>query len=496
MQRPLEVAPPTDAAANASTTGRMPPAASTTLDVYWTATTNAEVFLGTYPLNGTNERQTIDVALPVAGDPRLTFEAVDGGTTGRITVPGPVDPVTGRVSGGLRVQTHDASAGVTPASSQYSRVATITGQCAPVLTIMQAETQPEETLARDLRFTVTSSMALVPDSFEPGDVHVTAATATSTGADGVPAGVSTLDGTLPVATVVSVTPVPGTGDTRFEVVVRANDTARVSVSIDADAVVSQDSGLRNPAPAASGATAATDSTVTFVNPVTVTPPRLRVVAGDPIGKDYSLTLIAGAPSPTADLRFTATVDQPAGTPEVRLSTGAPVIPVAGTSSEPVTVRVAIGDVAANTPATVVHTVASDDPAYDGLLVPALRVALFMHDPNLRVVKEAWVERPDGTPLDDTSVEGIRATGVRVPAGSRLADQQTVCFVYTVTNETAGEWATDVTEVTVTDSDARLGDGGVIGQIPVVHVDEPKSLFACARLVPRDTTVGGNAPTGE
>jgi len=70
------------------------------------------------------------------------------------------------------------------------------------------------------------------------------------------------------------------------------------------------------------------------------------------------------------------------------------------------------------------------------------------------------------------------------------DGQTLCFVYTVTNTSADDWATSLTAVTVTDTDTRLGTDGVIGTIASLAIGQTAKLAACTSVLPVDTTATG------
>jgi adhesin/invasin len=454
---PLEVAPPQDDANTTDLTAARYPVTPVTLDVYWTAGTTAEVFLEQVTLD-TAVRTTLDVALPLAGDPRLAH-LPEGATL-------PVDPTTGAVTGGLRVQTHDVGAGATAASSQLSRVATIDGTCQPVLTIDQDAEQNDPTLARDLHYTVTSSVPLDPSTFTAEDVTLDAAPTAET-----------VDADRLHPRVVSVTEVAGAEGERFDVVVRVDDSATVTAGVPADAVRST-VGLANTAPASS-----TDATITFVNPLLVQPPRFTVVTGDPVGADYAIVVRPGAPAPSAELTFTATVDATGTAHGVRLSTSDPVIAAGAERTDPVTVTADAGDVPAGTAVVIAHTVTSADPGYDGLVVPPARPSLFATDPAIQIRKRAYVGVTDAS-----TPERVEATGTEVLTGSRLLDGEPVCWVYTVSNTSADDWTTTLTDVVVTDSDTRLGVGGTIGTIPSLAVGESARLSACAVLLPQ----GGGA----
>lgn len=470
---PLEVAPPTDAENTTDYAAGRYPAVPVALDVYWTQGNDAEVYIGRYDVTA-NQRQTLQVALPMSGDELL--EKNNG--------KGPVDPVSGAVSGALRVQTIEPPVGTASPSSQYSRVAVIDGSCRPVLTIAQAATQNEETHARDLHFTLTSSMQLDAATVAIEDFVVAATSATSEGLDGVIAGISTIDAARLNPRIVSVSEVAGSSGTQFDVVVRVDDTARVTVSIGADTVAIP-SGLANISAATTGSTRATDNIVTFVNPITAQPSKFTVVTGDERGKNFTYMLAAGAPAPTEQLKFTTSISQPAGTPKLSLSTPTPVINGGASQTTAIVVTAAAGDAEAGTKTTISATVATGDPNYDGLLVLDVTPYLYATDPVINIAKRAYTDV-----VDASSVERIEATGTPAPRDSRLTDGQPVCFVYTVSNTSADDWVTVLRDIQVKDSDERLGDAGLIGTIPSLQSGDSTKLFSCVSLIPADTTVDG------
>ena len=454
----MEVAPPSDSTNSADITSSHYPTVPTTLDVYWTASRTAEVFLESVVVSA-EARTTLTVELPLPGDERLAHLA-DGATV-------PVDPVTGVVSGGLRLQTQDPNVGATTASSQFSRVALIDGTCAPMLTLDQADDQNDPTLARDLHYTLTSTMSLDPSSLTAEDFGLTAV-----------ATADTIDAARLNPRVVSITPVAGSNDTVFTVIVRVDDSATVTTTLGAGGVQST-LGLSNPEAAAS-----TDNAITFTNPLVANPARFTLVTGEEVGKDYTLSIRAGAPSPAAELLFTSTLDQAGQDHGVVLSTSTPTITVGGESTAPITVTAAAGDVTANTPVVITHTVSSADPTYDGLVVPSVSPHLFSTDPTIEITKRAYT----GV-TDSSSPAQIEATGTPALSGERLMDGQAVCWVYTVTNISADDWATELTDIRVTDSDTRLGTAGLIGTVPSLGLGESHQLSACAVLIPTDTTAG-------
>ncbi|MEV7974143.1 hypothetical protein [Cellulomonas sp. NPDC089187] len=456
----MEVAPPSDPTNSADITAARYPAMPATLDLYWTASRTAEVYLESVTVEA-NERTMLSIDLPLPGDPRLAHLA-DGAVQ-------PVDPVTGVVSGGIRLQTQDPNTGATVASSQFSRVALIDGTCQPTLTIDQSDNQNDPTVARDLHYTVRSTMPLDPGSLTADDVGLTA----------VPTA-DTIDAGRLNPRVVSVTPVPGTEHTEFVVIVRVDDSAVVTASLGAQTVVSE-LGLSN-----SLAATSTDNEITFTNPLVVSPERFTLVTGEPAGKDYSISVRPGAPLPAAELTFASTIDQVGVDHGVALSTATPTMAVGAESTDMITVTAAAGDVTANTQVVIAHTVSSADSNFDGLVVPSVTPHLFSTDPTIEITKRAFVNV-----RDQSSPASIESTGTPALTGERLMDGQAVCWVYTVTNISGDDWATELTDVRVTDSDTRLGSGGVIGTVPKLGIGESHQLSACAVLIPTDTTAGGS-----
>jgi hypothetical protein len=94
-------------------------------------------------------------------------------------------------------------------------------------------------------------------------------------------------------------------------------------------------------------------------------------------------------------------------------------------------------------------------------------------------------------VTDVSSPGqIQASGKLAASGARLMGGQTVCFVYTVTNTSADDWATTLSNIVVTDSDTRLGTDGVIDTIASLGIGDSGQLAACTSLIPVDTTAAG------
>ncbi|MCW2289145.1 hypothetical protein [Leucobacter luti] len=433
------------------------PSDTVDLDVYWTQDRTAEIYLGrAKQVSGSSAKLVID--LPVGAQ---QFPSTIVGEFEAATI---VDAVTGKAGGFLRMQTigNDGTQ-----SSQFSRTVGFSGNCRPELTINQADTQNDSTLARDLHYTVESSLPLDPASVSAAVVNVTAAAVTET-----------IDAGRLNPRAVAVNPVAGTANKKFDVIARVDDSARVTAAIAAEQVTSV-GGLKNAAAAKS-----TDPNITFKNPISTTPSSFTLVTGEPDGKQYGFSVAAGAPTPNADLAFTGVLDQAGIDNTVTLSTTTPVILAGKTSSDKVRVTAAAGDVVANTPVSIAHTVTSADTNYDGLVVRSAMVKLFSTDPSIRITKRAFIDV-----ADSSTPERVMATGTEALSGTRLTDGQAVCFVYQASNISADDWATKLTDVTVTDSDARLGTNGVIGTVAELGVGQSALLSACGSLIPVDTTVG-------
>jgi hypothetical protein len=279
--------------------------------------------------------------------------------------------------------------------------------------------------------------------------------------------------------VVSATPVPGSNGTVYDIVLRADDSAAVTAAVAAGAVTST-TGLTNAAAATPNS-----PTITFLNPIQVKPSKFTLITGEPNGRDVTVSLAAGAPPPSADLAFAAAVDQPAGTPAVHLSTANPTIAAGATSAAPVKITAAAGDVAPDTRARITLTMTTADPTYDGLVVPGVALGLFSTDPTISITKNAYINV-----VDHSSPQAIANGAALAPSGSRLLDGQTVWFVYTVTNTSQGDWATTLTNITVTDTDTRLGVNGLIGTIDSLAPGaDPYLMAVVATITAGDTTIG-------
>ena len=442
-----------------------------TLDFYWTNTDDAELYLGSATV-ASGDTATVRVPLPIGA---LTLQ--NGASVTAVTT-------AGIMQGKVRLQTEVALAQYE--SSQYSRVISVQGvSCAPVLTINQAPLpgQLERTTARDLHFILTSNVALNPATVTASD-FVCSATASMPQA-GEP---TTIDATRLNPRVVSVTPVAGSNGSQFDVVCRVDDTATVTLTMAANKVEAATAPLTNPAAAGTGSTEATNNVLTFLNPVRVTPSAFNIITGDTTGYSFTIGLATGAPVSTAPLTFTSTVTQAAGAPAVTIvqtaptaGTANPVIPTAGTTAT-VKTTAAAGNVTAGTQVPISFTLASADPQYDGLLVPTTTARLFNEDPSIRITKTAYVGM-----TDKTTLAGVKA-GTIIPTDTRLTDGQAVCFVYKVENISTGSWTTNLTGITVTDSDERLGTNGVIAQnISIAAGAAPVEVFACTTLISSDTT---------
>jgi len=437
-----------------STPATQPPGEPVTLQAYWTGSKTAEVYLG--EVEGvTGASATVVLQLPVGAMP-----LPDGGTA---TV---VNATSGVASGYIRLQTHVEGLAQLE-SSQYSRLVAVSGTCRPVVTINQADDMTDPTYGRDLHFTLSSSVPLDPSTVTADDIdfHVTPVA-------------ETVDPDRINPRVVSVEPVPGGDDMEFDVILRVDDSAQVSVSLAAQ-MVATTAGLTNQNPAAS-----TDDSVTFLNPLRVNPSSFTLVTGEATGKSFTISVAPPAPVPQADVMFTALVDQPQTTPMVSLSTTGPVLQAGQQATPPVGVTAASGDVAANTRAAITMTAESSDTNYDGLVVPTVTAYLFSTDPTITIQKRAYTDVGD-----PSSPAQIEATGTLAPSGTRLMDRQAVCFVYTVSNVSRDDWATSLADIEVTDSDTRLGLNGLIGTVGSLGAGQSVKLSWCTSLQPGDTTVG-------
>ncbi|WP_205881452.1 hypothetical protein [Leucobacter coleopterorum] len=423
--------------------------------MYWTKDRTAEIYLGRAS-EITGKEQTLLLNLPVG---EQEFPSTVLGQTDKATI---VDATTGAAGGYVRLQTVATKSGQ---SSQYSRIVGFSGSCRPEITIEQADDQNDPTLARDLHYTVSSTLPLKPDSVS-GAVDATAKPVAET-----------LDESRLNPRTISAEPVKGSSNRKFTVIARADDSAEVDVKIDAEKVRSL-GGLTNRYPAKSN-----DSAITFHNPIRVKPQTFTLVTGEPKGKEYQFAVAAGAPDPKADLNFEASGDAASVEHKVSLSEASAVVKAGESASTKIRVTAEASEVAANTPVSFAHTVTSDDTNYDGLAVAPLLVRLFSVDPSISIKKRAFVEV-----ADSSTPEQIIATGREALKGERLTDAQPVCFVYEVTNTSRDEWETQLTDVAVTDSDVRLGEEGLIGILPKLSVGETRLLAACSVLIPVDTTV--------
>ncbi len=222
-----------------------PPASGTlptypaSLDVYWTAGTTAERYLGRFEVTSAT---ATTLAVPYTGG-----------------------------NGNFRVQTLDASG----RSSQYSRTValTATDTCGPTVTVEQATGQPDPTSVRDLAYRVTVSEPLA-----------------TSGAGALTAGDFVVTG-APNARVVSVTKLT---DTTYQVVARADGSGTVRVSLPAGAVT--DAGGQP-----SVASTSVDNAVTYVSPLSLSPSVLTVAEGGPAAS-YTVTASTAPTAPVTVTR--------------------------------------------------------------------------------------------------------------------------------------------------------------------------------------------------
>ncbi len=143
----------------------------------------------------------------------------------------------------------------------------------PVLTINQAQGMVDPTLARDLKFTLTSSVPLERASV----------TESSFDLDAAPVEGVTFPGSVLNPRVVSIEQLDQDRKV-FEVVVRVDDSATVTIEVPAGRVLTPDTGLTNKAATWN------DNKTVFLNPLQVSPPRFTLVTGEPNGKDYSILI--------------------------------------------------------------------------------------------------------------------------------------------------------------------------------------------------------------
>jgi hypothetical protein len=446
------------------------------MDVYWTSGVAAEVYIGTFDVSTeTRDKNSgspwrdltyTDLSVPIPtspADPAFDHLRVNGVLPPDAKLP---TDEGGKLSGGLRVQTHApdyvqddtdwGSSTLVYPSSQYSRVATIGGTCAPTLTINQAGAQSDPTMGRDIHFTAVSTRPIDPTTVDLSDFSLVGSTA-------------------PGATLVSAT--VAKDGLSIDVVVRANDGGDLSVGVpDPQAFVSAD-GTALPI----GAAASTDNTVKYVNPLSVSPSAFPVVMGDAEGTDYAIQIDPAAPAPTSELAFVATVDQVGIDHGLVVSPTAPILAV-GRRSVSVKVTAPERPVTDNTITRIAHTVTSLDPNYDGLIVPSASPRLYANNPMIRITEAAYTDVSG-----PNTVDGVTGTGTRVRPGAHIDDGTPVWFVFTVDNTSADDMATVLTDVVVTDD--VLGD---IGTVPRLEAGQSVSLVYAANPV----RLAANGPASE
>ena len=458
----LKVSPPTAATI---------PTGPLRIDVYYTANRTAEAFLGSQDIPGVpapTTAQTISVPLDKV-----------------------IDPVTGVASGKVRVQTQArvGANGDQLESSQYSRTIDFSGSCPLKLTIDRADGMDDETRGRDLHFTLRSSAPLDPDSVTEASFDLTTKVVT----DGPVQTIYPDEPELLRQRIVSITPIPGTNNKEFDIVIRVNDTADIEVAVGPGKVATPQ-GSKNTEAATIGPN---EAKIRFLNPMVVDPQTFTLVTGDPDGRDYTVSIAPGAPNPADPINIVITsVTQAEDAPAISVGTIDPM-PAGYASSSTTTVNVtaAAGDVDPGKQATIKMAVVSDDTNYDELIVPPVKPRLFSSDPTIAVTKTAYTDV-----ADTSTLAGVEAgtpavwTDTTTP---RLLAGQTVCFVYTVTNTSADQEPTVLQNIAVTDSDTRLGAGGdgVIGTIPTLAIGASEKLFACVALDARDTADSASRAEG-
>jgi adhesin/invasin len=407
------------------------------IDVYWTALNDAEVFVGSFGGESgfTASPQLLDVTVPLEA----------------------IDPTTGAVSGYLRLQTHSIVTVEDPSnpgtmiqaqqSSQYSRVAQLTGTCQPEIDIRQTQTYGDSEVAEGS--TLTRLVAF--------DVAAT------TPVDDVAAAQFTVTGSAANARIASVTRID---DRTFTVVALADDSGTIEVALPAGATTMSGTTIVSAA-STTGPTPDINNLVTFTNPLTATTALTLLtdltVEGAAAGAATATVAIdPAAPVPLNDVTVALVV--PETLAGVTVAPATDVIAAGERSGEGVVLAApTLPDQATG---TIARTVTSEDPQYDGLLLPGLDVTVLTVDPSLAVVKRAWTDVAPGTTADDLLAPGhAGATELAADTDSgalpRLDEGAIVTWTYTVTYTEAGTSADHLTAAGrgltgVEVSDDRLG----------------------------------------
>jgi hypothetical protein len=298
-----------------------------TIDVYWTATTKAEVYVG-------------------------SVSRVMG--SGTITLP---YYVTG--AGNLRIQTQAAPLNGQVSSSQYSRwVPVAASPCGPITTLEQAAAQEDPTSRRNIAFDLRFS--------EPVDASQAAALRDAIGTGG-----ST--GPNPV-----IRSVERLSPTWFRVTGRVGGTGTLVASLVGTTAVT---AVGTPIPDSTSQ----DNEVTYLSPFSVSPLELWVHEGDPDVQFVTVTVSDGGPSAAiavtpdiADLLALspATVIAGPGAPGV-IGVSAPYDPdYRGDTDITLTLSLVSGDDefdGLSLPYVIVHFIEADPP------------------PHATITKRAWIK---------------------------------------------------------------------------------------------------------
>ncbi|GAB2470795.1 hypothetical protein [Xylanimonas ulmi] len=413
-----------------------------TLDLYWTQEKTAEVYLGSVTgLSSPGSGMKVQFSLPVG-----TVTLPDGTSSGTV-----VNPATGSVSGHVRVQTQGSiqSAGSQDPppteSSQYSQVMSVTGNCSSGLTLGPREGQEATSTVRDRVFTLTASRPLKASSVVAADFVVTEHDASP--------------GSSAHVTDVTCSDVGASEDecSVYEIVVRANNTTRIVLTLPPGRVVSA-TGVPNATAAVTATASGPDASLTYINPLTA-PGQLSLVTGGP-SREYTFGLRDDAPQPAAEIAVTTSLDEVGSAWLTTALTDASF--GLGSTGVAIAVTAAEGHIAAGTPSVISHAVASDDPNYSGLVAPSVTVLLFATDPSIEIVKHAYTNVPwEGGTL---TAEEVMASGEPVGVGARLVEDTRLWFVFEVRNVSRDDWASELRNVVVTDT--VLGDIGAVDSLGI------------------------------
>ncbi|MDR1152958.1 MAG: hypothetical protein LBK72_10920 [Bifidobacteriaceae bacterium] len=408
--------------ANPPTTGTAPKL-PVDIDVYYTATDKAEVYLGS---------QTIT-------------------TSGKVPLTVPYSVEAG---GYLRLQTQGSpsATGGGIESSQFSRTLAVAGAdpaCLPGITVTREPDQDSETMKRTARFLVTSEMPVA--MVDAGEEGLSAASFDFAASSAPGVVVSDLEEMSP---------------TRFIVSVRAADTGRIEPLV-APGVRSMSGQLLAPA--------AHENWVDYTNPLSISP--TSVTVGDNPVTSATYTVVSRlAPNRVVQVDVAVSGD-------VTVSP-TPVLLGASLSSVVAVTAIADGVGAGDHGANVAHTVTSTDPDFDGLMLPVVTVVILDQDlpppePDVKVIKRAWSWHGGGTP---TYAEVVADPAREIGTGSALPGATVVWWTYEAVN--VGEVA--LTGVTVVDPELGV-PGDLVCEIPELPVGASEGCAASGPLVDQTDT---------